>query len=138
MSISQVNQNLLVSDISFHNEVSSFRSVTVDDWGCFRDLRLKALKNAPKAYGIAVEDVETTPDDEWKKLCQEVSDGSGKWYFVAERDGKLIGMLGATEVLWKAYAAPGRNLSRLCGRIFSRKGHYEATFFCVKSPLTAG
>ncbi len=61
-----------------HKEVNSFRSVTADDWQRFRDLRLKALRDAPKAYGVAVEDVESTPDDEWKNLCQEACDEFSK------------------------------------------------------------
>lgn len=100
MTVATVHHNPYVNDASL-DITNSGRSVTADDWERFRDLRLKALREAPKAYGIAEEDVASTTDEEWKKLCQESAAGSGKWYVVAERDGKLIGMLGATEVFGK-------------------------------------
>lgn len=75
------------------------RSVNIDDWQEFRDLRLKALKEEPKAYGISVEDERENSDEEWKCMCLDAFHGNGKWFFVAEHEGKLIGMLGATELL---------------------------------------
>ncbi|MFV0339650.1 MAG: GNAT family N-acetyltransferase [Parachlamydiaceae bacterium] len=69
------------------------RPLTVDDWEEFRDLRLKALAEEPKAYGISAEDEAGKSEDEWKGMCDE-----GKWFFVAQHEGKLVGMLGAVEL----------------------------------------
>jgi L-amino acid N-acyltransferase YncA len=74
------------------------RSLNIDDWKEFRILRLKALKEEPKAYGIAMEDEIGKSDEEWKSLCLDAFEGNGKWFFVAEHEGKLIGMLGATQL----------------------------------------
>lgn len=74
------------------------RSLRIDDWEEFRNLRLKALKEEPKAYGIAAEDEVEKSDEEWKSICFDAFHGNGKWFFVAQYEGKLIGMLGATEL----------------------------------------
>lgn len=75
------------------------RSLNVDDWEEFRNLRLKALKEEPKAYGISIEDEVGKSDEEWQNICYDAFHGNGKWFFVALHEGKLIGMLGATELL---------------------------------------
>lgn len=74
------------------------RSLTIDDWEQFRNLRLKALREEPKAFGIAVEDEAGKSDEEWKSFCLDACHGNGKWFFVAQHEGRLIGMLGATEL----------------------------------------
>ncbi len=74
------------------------RSLNIDDWEEFRNLRLKALKEEPKAYGISAEDEAGKSDEEWKRMCLDAFHGNGKWFFVAQHEGKLIGMLGATEL----------------------------------------
>lgn len=74
------------------------RSLNVDDWEEFRKLRLKALKEEPRAYGISAEDEAGKSDEEWKSMCADAFHGNGKWFFVAEHEGQLIGMLGATEL----------------------------------------
>jgi RimJ/RimL family protein N-acetyltransferase len=74
------------------------RPLNIDDWEEFRNLRLKALKEEPKAYGISAEDEAGKADEEWKSMCLDAFHGKGKWFFVAQHEGKLIGMLGATEL----------------------------------------
>lgn len=74
------------------------RSINIDDWEEFRNLRLKALNEEPKAYGISAEDEIAKSDEEWKSMCLDAFQGNGKWYFVAQHEGTLIGMLGATEL----------------------------------------
>src|SRR5689334_17794965 len=69
------------------------RPLELDDWEGFCDLRLKALAEEPKAYGISVEDEVGKSEEERKSVC-----GDGKWFFVAEHDGRLVGMLGAEEL----------------------------------------
>jgi len=75
----------------------SIRSLTSEDWKEFRDLRLKALEKDPIAYGMAVTEESLRSDEEWKTICQDACNGKGKWYFIAEYHGRLVGMLGAQE-----------------------------------------
>lgn len=73
------------------------RSLAPEDWKAFRDLRLKALKENPLAYGIAVTDESVRPDEEWQAICQDAYHGNGKWYLIAEYKNRLVGVLGAHE-----------------------------------------
>ncbi len=133
MTISEVLSSAPLSTICIPD---SCRSVTADDWERFRDLRLQALREEPKAYGIAEEDVIHTSDEEWKTLCKDAAEGAGKWYFVAEHDGKLIAMVGATRVFGKymrhqveichAYVAEGFRGQGIMTRLFTAlKAHLQ-------------
>lgn len=75
------------------------RPLQVDDWKKFRELRLSALRESPKAYGISEADESSKTDDDWKTFCLDSQNGNEKWFVIAEStDGTLVGMLGAFEI----------------------------------------
>ena len=89
---------LLLTTLTLSATEIVVRPLNSDDWEAFRNLRLKALREEPIAYGISVDDEAGKSDEEWKSICSDAFHGNGKWFFVAEHEGKLIGMLGATEL----------------------------------------
>lgn len=70
-------------------ESGSFEIVelTKDDWQQLRDLRLQALKNAPRAFDQTVEEASAQSESEWKHKLT-----TGR-YFCAKEGGKLVGMV---------------------------------------------
>ena len=59
-----------------------------DEWRELRALRLRALADAPDAFGATLADAEAEPDEAW----QERADNIGRVTVVAEIDGRLVGM----------------------------------------------
>lgn len=116
------------------NEIA-IRSIEADDWEEFCNLRLKALSEEPKAYGISVEDEAGKSDEEWQNLCSDAFHGKGKWFFVAEHEGKLIGMLGATEL----YGLHMRHQVEICSAFvsspFRKHGILSELYHQLKSKL---
>lgn len=105
------------------------RKVRSSDYLNFRELRLRALRECPKAYGMAESDKADEPLEEWKSLCELSSKGEGVWYSVAEdQEGKLIGMLGALQSFGSyvnhqveiihAYVAPEYRNMKVFERLF--------------------
>ena len=80
------------------------RPIKGDDWKNFRQMRVaqSASGKFPKRTGLPGKMNPCRIDEEWKVICQDAQAGKGKWYVVAEHEGKLIGMLGAVE-LFGAY-----------------------------------
>lgn len=73
-----------------------FRPLLPNDWEKLKQLRLSALKENPKAYGISISDELQYDDQYWKDLC---SKNLEKHYQIATTpDGNLIGMLGAHQI----------------------------------------
>ncbi len=108
------SQTILLENISSASDFKHqfiVRSLAPNDWERFRDLRLKALNENPIAYGIAVSDEANRTDEEWKSICDSAYHGNGKWYFVAEVEGELIGIVGAHE----QYGAYMRHLVEIVG-----------------------
>ncbi|MES2122967.1 MAG: GNAT family N-acetyltransferase [Chlamydiota bacterium] len=104
------------------------RPIRGEDWENFRQIRLRSLQENPKAYGIAEADEVCLTELEWKAICQDAQDGKGKWYVVAECEGKLIGMLGAVEIfgahmrhqveIIQAYVVPSFRRHELMTKLF--------------------
>lgn len=108
------------------------RSLTLDDWDNFRDLRLRALLENPKAYGIAVADEGVRSDEEWKAFCQ---DGTDKWYVVAEYQGKLIGMLGAVQLFGSYMNHQVEIVGAYVDPAFRQRGIMKQLFQTLKTRL---
>jgi len=64
------------------------RRVRADEWRELRALRLRALADAPDAFGTTVAEAEAEPDVAW----QERAVAEDRATFVAEVAGRLIGM----------------------------------------------
>ena len=59
-----------------------------DEWRELRALRLRALADAPYAFGTTLADAEAEPDEAW----MERADNTSRVTIVAEIDGRLVGM----------------------------------------------
>jgi ribosomal protein S18 acetylase RimI-like enzyme len=59
------------------------RPIRPDEWESLREIRLRALADAPDAFGVTLE-----PDDAWRARTSR----AGSILVVAERDGRLVGM----------------------------------------------
>lgn len=66
-----------------------------EDWRQYRDLRLRALKEEPQAYGSTYEDNAKRPDEFWQKRLEESLIMSTQWLVFAKSDRMLVGMMGA-------------------------------------------
>lgn len=111
------------------------RSLSIDDWEEFRNLRLKALKEEPKAYGIDAEDEVEKSDEEWKSICFDAFHKNGKWFFVAQHEGKLIGMLGATELFGRYMRHQVEICSAFVESSFRRQGILTDLYQGLKKKL---
>ena len=58
-----------------------------DEWEVFRDLRLRALREAPYAFGSRYEDWAQAPEERWRDPLENVP-----LNLVARMDGELVGM----------------------------------------------
>jgi ribosomal protein S18 acetylase RimI-like enzyme len=58
-----------------------------DEWETFRDLRLRALREAPSAFGSRYDNWVQAPDSRWRDRLANVP-----FNVVARRDGELVGM----------------------------------------------
>jgi ribosomal protein S18 acetylase RimI-like enzyme len=64
------------------------RRIRADEWQALRDLRLRALADAPDAFGATLEETAARPDEAWQaRIADEQS-----IMVVAERAGRLVGM----------------------------------------------
>src|SRR5262249_49275937 len=93
-------------------------------------LRLSALEECPKAYGIALADELKYSDQYWQELCNDAETSQGKWYQVAESpEGELIGMIGAVDLcgslmhhqveIVQAYVVPTYRRQHIMERLFT-------------------
>lgn len=93
--------------------------LTTNDWQELRELRLQALKNAPRAFGQTLEEARSLDESEWKQRFI-----TGR-YFCVREGGKLVGMLCAARErgekvqhvlnVYSVYVAPearGRGVAR--------------------------
>ena len=58
-----------------------------DEWEVFRDLRLRALREAPYAFGSRYDDWAQAPEERWRDRLANVP-----LNLVARMDGELVGM----------------------------------------------
>ena len=58
-----------------------------DEWEAFRDLRLRALREAPYAFGSRYDDWVRAPESRWRDRLANVP-----LNLVARHDGELVGM----------------------------------------------
>lgn len=66
------------------------RHVTIDDWALFRQVRLRALADAPDAFGAVLADVQDQPESLWRERVAS----PGPTLAVLD-DGKPVAMGGA-------------------------------------------
>lgn len=95
-------------------KMSSIRRICPDDWPALRQLRLRALKCDPHAFGSTHEAEAAAPSDNWSRLAALSSEGSGRFIALAELDGDAVGMAGGYQPeespdergIWGMWVAP--------------------------------
>lgn len=71
------------------------RRLGADEWRLLRRLRLAALSDAPHAFGQALADAATQPDDEWVSAARASSSGDRRAWFVAYDEDRPVGLVQA-------------------------------------------
>lgn len=66
----------------------TIRRLDPDEWPRLRDLRLRALADAPDAFGSTLARERDRPGDRWRQWITSPE----RTLLVAERDGRLVGM----------------------------------------------
>jgi ribosomal protein S18 acetylase RimI-like enzyme len=66
----------------------------VERWPEYRELRLRALRTDPQAFGQSYAEAVIYPEERWRQRLADAADGES-WLVFAEHEGRLIGMSGA-------------------------------------------
>jgi len=62
------------------------RRAGVESWAALRDIRLESLLDTPDAFGATFDESRRWRESKWRSLASH-------WvYFLAERDGRVVGM----------------------------------------------
>jgi len=69
------------------------RRIRADEGLHLRTLRLRALAEAPMAFGSTLADEQGYPDDVWRKRAVGASEGCDRATFIAERDSQWVGLV---------------------------------------------
>ena len=67
----------------------------IKDWQEYRDLRLRALKEDPQAFGASYAENAKHSEEEWKRRLDNAIKGEANWLLFAKENDKLVGMIGA-------------------------------------------
>jgi GNAT superfamily N-acetyltransferase len=98
------------------------RQVDAGEWEALRDLRLRALADAPSAFASTWEDERAAPESMWRERAERAATGLQGTQVVAELDGVLCatatGYVDADGqawlvAMWVAPEARGRGLGRV-------------------------
>jgi GNAT superfamily N-acetyltransferase len=68
------------------------RRIRAEGWGELRDLRLRALREAPDAFTSRYEEDALLPDAFWTEWATDMADGGSSFGLVAEVEERWIGM----------------------------------------------
>lgn len=74
------------------------RRILPDEGPNLRDIRLRALRDAPEAFGGKIDESANRPDSHWDDWARRASSGDDECVWVAETEGTLIGLIGAFTV----------------------------------------
>ncbi len=67
------------------------RPLKASEWQRLRDLRLRALEDAPGAFAATLEQARALPDDEWRRRARGWR-GVGDVVFVSGSEGMIVGV----------------------------------------------
>jgi GNAT superfamily N-acetyltransferase len=70
------------------------RRVRADEWRALRDVRLRALEEAPYAFGTRYEEARGRPERWWIEWTARSSEGDGQAFFLAWDGNDPIGIAG--------------------------------------------
>jgi ribosomal protein S18 acetylase RimI-like enzyme len=68
------------------------RAFDAHEWRTLRDLRLRALADAPDAFSRTLAEEEQRPDHEWAKQIELSARSQSQLSLLAEQDGKAVGL----------------------------------------------
>jgi ribosomal protein S18 acetylase RimI-like enzyme len=68
------------------------RRIAADEGPKLRDLRLRALQDAPDAFTVTYEEDSLLPDASWTEWATDLAEGGSSFGLIAERGGRWIGM----------------------------------------------
>ena len=66
-----------------------------DHWRQLRSLRLEALTTDPQAFGATLAEEARLPEARWRARIDDARASGRAWLLVAERGGRMVGMIGA-------------------------------------------
>lgn len=64
-------------------------------WQDYKVLKLEALATDPQAFEASYDGLRAKPDTYWTERLQDVAEGKGSWLLFAQRERRLVGMIGA-------------------------------------------
>jgi len=106
------------------------RSVRPEEWRRWRETRLRMLRDDADFFATRYEDMVREPDATWRDWVAEAAAGNQKTLFVADEDGRWLGVVGAfarvnpLEVqlisMWVDPQARGRGIARDLIRAIAR------------------
>ena len=102
------------------------RRLKASEWKAFQELRLRALRADPLAFGSSFRREKAYPSDRWKSWADGGARGGEAATFVAEAEpGCLVGMAGVFTAgdeyhVWGMWVSPEFRNRGLGGRLFDR------------------
>lgn len=103
-------------------ETIPIRPVRADEWRCWRETRLRMLRDDADFFSTRYDDMVREPGQTWRDWVAEAAAGDEKTLFVAEENGRWLGVVGGFarvnphEVhlisMWVAPEARGRGVGR--------------------------
>jgi ribosomal protein S18 acetylase RimI-like enzyme len=77
------------------DQIVAIRAIEPGEWRRWRDVRLRMLREESSHFGTRWEDASLEPDERWQAWTLEAARGDTRVLFVAERDGRWVGVVGA-------------------------------------------
>jgi GNAT superfamily N-acetyltransferase len=68
------------------------RRIRVDEWRDLRDIRLRALRDAPDAFGSTYEEEASDREQAWIDLARDGAAGGPSFTVIAQDEGRWIGL----------------------------------------------
>ena len=108
----------------------------VERWQEYRELRLRALKTDPQAFGQSWAEAVNHPEERWRQRLIDAEQGKS-WLVFAERDGTLIGMSGAYQWPEDIEANRAMIIAMFVDELARGHGHGERLMQAVVDELAA-
>lgn len=67
----------------------------VSEWKSYKEIRLRALKEDPQAFGAAYEDAVKFDESEWRRRLENAENSDRSWLWFAQENQKIVGLIGA-------------------------------------------
>jgi GNAT superfamily N-acetyltransferase len=70
------------------------RRIRPGEGPAFRSIRTEAIGDSPRAFGSSLAEIEARPDTYWQERARTGAEGNDNVLYVAEDDGRWIGIVG--------------------------------------------